>query len=199
MKKRFTSTTPPKSNRVIAFIKRLMGKRPSPDIDHMNYCYANGFTAGKNFSYNTGFPIDGNFPWLISVGDNVTLATGVKILAHDASTAKIDGVHTKIGIVDIGNNVFIGCNSIVLCNTRIGDNVVIGAGSVVTRDVPSNSVYGGNPAKFICTFEEYSKKHQDNQHTHPNCREHPWYDWPKASAEDKAKMKEKLKDMHGYL
>ena len=63
--------------------------------------------------------------------------------------------YTKIGRVNIGNNVFIGAESVVLPNVTIGDNVVIGANSTVTKDIPSNSVYAGNPAKFICTIDEY--------------------------------------------
>lgn len=128
----------------------------------------------------------------------MTLATGVKILAHDASTAKA-GVHTKIGIVEIGDNVFIGANSIVLCNTRIGNNVIVGAGSVVTHDIPYNSVYAGNPAKFVSTFQEYQSKHQENQNNHPVFREHTWQEWPKASDEEKAAMRARLSDTYGYL
>lgn len=164
----------------------------------MNYAEAHGFTHGENFQYNSGYPIDGNWPWLISVGNNVTLATGVKLLAHDASTAKT-GVHTKIGIVKIGDNVFIGANSIVLPNVRIGDNVVVGAGSVVTKDVPSNCVVAGNPAKFICTFEEYCDKHQKNQETHPIFRQHTWQEWPETSEAERTAMREKLQDTCGYL
>lgn len=73
----------------------------------MEYAKTHGFTHGANFQYNSGYPIDGNWPWLISVGDNVTLASGVKLLAYDASTAK--------------------------------------------------------PAKFICSFDDYQNKHQENQ------------------------------------
>jgi maltose O-acetyltransferase len=178
--------------------KFLRGADANPEKAAMDYCYAHGFTSGKNFQYNSGFPIDANWPWLISVGDDVTLASNVRILAHDASTAKT-GVRTKVGIVRIGNNVFIGADSIVLCNTRIGDNVIIGAGSVVTHDVPSNSVYAGNPAKYICSFEEYQKKHQENQKTHPIFREHTWKEWPDVSAEEKAEMRKKLEDTFGYL
>ena len=135
---------------------------------------------------------------MISVGDDVTLASNVRILAHDASTAKT-GVRTKIGIVRIGNNVFVGADTIVLCNTRIGDNVIIGAGSVVTHDIPSNSVYAGNPAKFICSFEEYTKKHHENQKCHPIFREHTWKEWSDASDEEKNEMRRKLEDTFGYL
>lgn len=101
------------------------------------------------------------------------LSSNVRILAHDASTGKA-GAHTKIGIVRIGNNVFIGADSIVLCNTRIGDNVIIGAGSVVTHDVPSNSIYAGNPARFVCSFDEFQEKHLKNLETKPYFSEHRW-------------------------
>ena len=56
------------------------------------------------------------------------------------------------------NNVFIGCNSIIMGGVRIGNNVVIGAGSVVTKDIPDNSVVVGNPAKVIKTFDEFIEK-----------------------------------------
>ncbi len=174
-------------------------RRKNAEAEAMEYCYNHGFTSGKNFHYNSGYPIDSNWPWLISVGDNVTLATGVKLLAHDASTARIDGVHTKIGIVKIGNNVFIGANSIVLCNTRIGNNVVVGAGSVVTHDIPSNSVYAGNPAEFICTFEEFAEKHLAAQEVHQRFSEHKWNEWKDATEEEWEAMRLKLQDTYGYM
>lgn len=174
-------------------------KRTSAEKEAMEYAFRHGFKAGKNFQYNSGFPIDANWPWLISVGDNVTLASNVRILAHDASTAKIDGVRTKVGIVSIGSNVFIGADTIVLCNTRIGDNVIIGAGSVVSKDIPSNSVYAGNPARYICSFEEYSQKHQHNQSDHPVFRKHSWQEWSDAEPWEWEEMRDKLKDTFGYL
>ena len=184
---------------VMDILRRIIRwKHKSPEKTAMDYCYAHGFTSGKNFQYNSGYPIDANWPWLISVGDDVTLASNVRILAHDASTAKT-GVHTKIGIVRIGNNVFIGADSIVLCNIRIGDNVIIGAGSVVTHDIPSNSVYAGNPAKYVCSFEEYKQKHHVNQENHPIFREHTWQEWPNVSDEEKAEMRRKLENTFGYL
>lgn len=174
-------------------IQRFVRGETSPEKAAMDFCFAHGFRAGKNFQYNSGFPIDANWPWLISVGDDVTLASNVRILAHDASTAKA-GAHTKIGIVKIGNNVFIGADSIVLCNTRIGNNVIIGAGSVVTHDVRSNSVYAGNPAKYICSFEEYQMKHWENLKHHPLFNQHSWQEWPNVADEEKAEMRKKLED-----
>lgn len=164
-----------------------------------NYYRELGAVIGDNVKFNSGYPIDMNFPWLITIGNNVTLASNVRLLAHDASTALVEDVHTKLGIVKIGDNVFIGADSVVLCNVRIGDNVVIGANSVVTHDIPSNSVYAGNPAEYICSFDEFSEKHKNNQISHPIFRKYRWYDWPNASAEEKEQMRKELEDKFGYL
>ena len=62
------------------------------------------------------------------------------------------------GRVEIGNNVFIGMNSIICRNVSIGENVIIGAGSVVTKDCQPNSVYVGNPARRISSIEDFINK-----------------------------------------
>lgn len=116
-----------------------------------------GLNVGNNFSRQEKTLIDQSHCWLINIGNNVTLAPRVHILAHDASTKKSLG-YTRIGIVNIGNNVFIGASSTVLPGVTIGDNVVIGAGSVVSRDIPSNSVAVGNPAKTICTYNDFVER-----------------------------------------
>ena len=184
--------------KIKALIKKILRMNTDPIEDSKKYWYEHGFTSGKNFVCYSNCAVDGNLPWLVSVGDDVTISSNVRLLAHDASTVKV-GAHTKIGIVKVGNNVFIGADSIVLCNTRIGDNVIIGAGSVVTRDVPSNSVYAGNPAKFVCTFDEFKARHLKNRETHPICDERQWNEWSSASKEEWAEMKEKLKDTYGYF
>ena len=96
----------------------------------------------------------------LEIGDNVTLAPRVHILAHDAST-KIPLGYTKIGRVTIGSNVFIGAGSIIMPNVKIGDNVIIGAMSLVTRDIPSGGVYAGNPCARISDYDEWVAKHHD--------------------------------------
>ena len=113
-----------------------------------------GLTVGKNFSRQEKTLIDQSHCWLINIGDDVTLAPRVHILAHDASTKKGIG-YTRIGMVNIGNNVFIGASSTVLPGVTIGDNVVIGAGSIVAKDIPSDSVAIGSPAKVICSYNDF--------------------------------------------
>lgn len=60
-----------------------------------------------------------------------------------------DKVSAKWGKVSIGNQVFIGAHSTILKGVTIGDNSVIGACSVVTKNIPRNEIWGGNPAKYL--------------------------------------------------
>lgn len=111
--------------------------------------------------------IDKTRPWMIEIGDDVRITHGVILLTHGYDWSVLKGVYGEVlgscGKVTIGNNVFIGMNAVILKGTTIGDNVIIGAGSVVTGDIPANSVAAGNPARVIMTLEEYHRKRQAAQ------------------------------------
>lgn len=100
--------------------------------------------------------VDGCFPHLISIGADYCITHSV-ILAHDGSTQNIVG-YSKLGRVKIGNNVFVGYQSVILPGVEIGDNVIIGAGSVVTRDIPGNSIACGVPARVIGRYDAHAKQ-----------------------------------------
>ena len=85
-----------------------------------------GMHIGKNVSIVTDY-IDAGHCFLISIGDNVTIAVNSVILAHDASTKSKLG-YSKVGRVEIGSDVFIGANAIVLPGVKIGNKCIIGAG-----------------------------------------------------------------------
>jgi acetyltransferase-like isoleucine patch superfamily enzyme len=106
--------------------------------------------------------IDRTRPTLITIGDDVQITDGVTILTHGYDWSVLRGVYKEVigssGKVTIGNNVFIGMKATILKGVTIGNNVIIGANAVVNKDVPDNTVYAGNPARFIMTIEDYYKK-----------------------------------------
>lgn len=125
-----------------------------------------GMKVGKDFGRLNGVILDPSHCWLIEIGDNVTMAPRVHILCHDASTKKFLN-YTKIGRVTIGNNVFIGAETVVLPGVTIGNNVIIGANSTVTHDVPDGTVVAGSPARVLCSLEEYLQKERTRMETAP--------------------------------
>lgn len=156
-----------------------------------------GLVVGENFKMMGGVIIDPSHCWLIEIGDDVTLAPHVHILAHDASTKLALG-YTKIGNVKIGNRVFIGASSIILPGVTIGDDVIVGAGSIVCKDVPSGCLFAGNPAKFICSTTDYLEK-QKSMMNDSNCFDTS-FTLPSITDEKKAQMKEILeKEKHGFV
>ncbi|MGN0383571.1 MAG: acyltransferase [Eubacterium sp.] len=158
-----------------------------------------GLTVGKNFRRQEKTLIDQSHCWLITIGDNVTLAPRVHILAHDASTKNALG-YTRIGTVNIGNNVFIGASTTVLPGVDIGNNVVIGAGSVISKDIPDNSVVVGSPARIICTYDEFVNRKKTEMDEVPLFDEGYTLRNPNITEEMKKEMKDKLKETKiGYV
>lgn len=109
--------------------------------------------------------IDISRPELLEIGENVFLHRGTIILTHDWASWCFVNSHNDFlpshGKVKIGNNVWLGENVTILKGVTIGNNVIIGLGSVVTKDIPSNSVAVGIPAKVVGSYEEYYKKRRE--------------------------------------
>jgi len=106
--------------------------------------------------------LDGIFPHLLHIGKNCIVAPEAMILTHDASYYLFTGEY-RVAPVHIGDNCFIGYGVVIMPGVTIGNKVIIGAGSVVTRDLPSDSVAVGSPAKVICSIDEYLKKRNKEQ------------------------------------
>lgn len=96
--------------------------------------------------------------------------------------------YTKFGKVTIGSNVFIGAGAIILPGTAIGDKVIVGAGAIVASDIPSNSVFVGNPAKLICSYDEYIARMKDRLDYGYVVNELPW----NLNKEDRLQIMEKV-------
>lgn len=166
------------------------------DRSQLEIAIANGLQIGKNCHILGECIIDPGHCWLISIGNNVTLAPRVHILAHDASTKRILG-YTLIGRVIIGNNVFIGAGSIILPNVKIGNNVIVGAGSIVSRTIPDNSVALGTPARIICSYEEFVEKKKKIFSKTPHYSEE--YVIGNITEEKKKQMIEELSNTIGFI
>ena len=106
-------------------------------------------------------------PYLVKLHNDVRIAAGVRLITHDITSYMINNIpeyaefgkaHYYMGTIEICDHVMIGANSLILPNAKIGPNVVIGAGSIVTKDIPPNSVVAGVPARVICSFDDFAKK-----------------------------------------
>ncbi|MEI3222849.1 MAG: acyltransferase [Gemmiger sp.] len=151
-------------NLISKLISRILYGSRYTNGTFIEYLKRKGVQIGENtvFYEPTTNIVDVQNPKLLILGDNVRITAGVKILTHDYSWSVITGVYGEcvggVAPVKIGNNVFIGIDSIITAGVTVGDNVIIGAGSVVTKDCDSNSVYAGVPAKKIMSLEDFYHK-----------------------------------------
>lgn len=89
-----------------------------------------------------GAKMDKTNPRGVHIASESYIASGVIIFTHDFSR----GIHKD---TYVGHRCFIGANAIIMCGIYIGDSAIVGSGAVVTRDVPSNCIVAGNPARII--------------------------------------------------
>jgi acetyltransferase-like isoleucine patch superfamily enzyme len=103
----------------------------------------------------------GTEPFLITIGDRVTVSGYVTFVNHDGSGWLMRderGRRFSYRRIVVGDDVFIGSGTIILPGVSIGDRVVVGAGSVVSRSIPSGLVVAGNPARKIMTYDEFEQR-----------------------------------------
>jgi acetyltransferase-like isoleucine patch superfamily enzyme len=134
---------------------------------YVNYLRNKGIIIGNGCKFYSGLKtisIDTTRPSLIEIGNNVAFNKNCKLLTHDYVTKVFLETHKEFipssGKIKIGNNVSFGMDCTVLKNVAIGENCFIGLGSVVTKDIPANSVAIGAPAKVVATIDEYFQKRQ---------------------------------------
>ena len=146
--------------RVKKILKKLILKEKASSEEYISFLRNKGMKIGDNCTiyWPQTTRIDYQNPYMVTIGNNVKITEGVRILTHDYSMSVMSSVNGDIvgsvkGVV-IGNNVFIGIGATILAGTQIEDNVIIGAGSIVSGTCKENSVYAGVPAKRICSLEE---------------------------------------------
>ena len=137
-------------------MKELFGKIGSnPSIKvNFNCDFGENIFIGDNFLANYNLTILDCAP--VRIGDNCMIGPNVGIYtpSHPMTSQGRRKSLVKGTPITIGSDVWIGGSAVILPGVTIGDNVVIGAGSVVTRDIESNSVAVGNPAKIVKKLDE---------------------------------------------
>ena len=150
-------------------LKKVYGHNYSSD-SFIAYLREKGVSVGEGtrFYVPKTNVIDISRPYLLTIGNYVRVTEGVKILTHGYDWSVIkrkNGImYGSAGKVTLGNNVFIGMNSIILKDVNIADNVIIGAGSVVTKDCSVAGVYAGNPARMLMSLDEYIEKKEERMY-----------------------------------
>jgi acetyltransferase-like isoleucine patch superfamily enzyme len=130
--------------------------------DSVEYLRRLGAKIGQGCSIYTDMYNFGTEPWLIEIGNDVTLGQGVQLITHDG-TSRLFRDHlpgmspfgNRFGTIVIRDNCFIGNNAILLPGVEVGPDSAVGAGSVVTKTVPPRTIVAGNPARPIKTLDEY--------------------------------------------
>ena len=151
----FNMLRPSETQRMKEILKDLFGKVGDDNflINQSFRCdYGKQISIGKRFFANFNFTILDEAP--VSIGDDCFIGPNVSIYTACHSTDPVERNTRQEWAkpVSIGNNVWIGGSVSILPGVTIGDNVTIGAGSVVTRDIPSNTVAVGNPCKVVKTL-----------------------------------------------
>lgn len=146
--------------RLINYIKKI-NANGSYD-NKIKYLRSKGATIGDKTRLICSVDAFGTEPYLITIGDDCLFSADVRLFTHDGGIKVLSDMGyfgekrmDIIAPIKIGNNVYIGTGAYVLPGVTIGNNVIIGAASVVTKDIPDNSVVVGIPAKVIRNVDEY--------------------------------------------
>lgn len=111
---------------------------------HLIYAKIYGMHLNKKARVSFGAKLDKTNPKGVYIDEDSYIASGAIIFAHDFARGIRKDTH-------VGKRCFIGANAIIMCGVKIGDEVIVGSGAIVTKDVPSNCIVVGNPAKIIKT------------------------------------------------
>jgi acetyltransferase-like isoleucine patch superfamily enzyme len=144
-------------------LKQVLSRRSSGAF--IEDLRSKGISIGNNVKFFGNLKmvsIDTTRPSLVSIGNDVQIVSPFTILTHGFEWTVFRNKYREIigsaGKVIVGDNVYIGKETCILKGTRIGNNVIIGAKSLVNKDIPSDCVAAGVPAKKIMDLDEYFEK-----------------------------------------
>lgn len=154
--------------RIIGMCKTLFFKVRLLLADREQTCQLirkRGVKCGRGCDINKNVDF-GSEPYLITIGNDVRITDGVRFITHDGgiwvlrNTGQLSNAD-KFGEIVVKDNVHIGMNSIIMPGVTIGNNVIIGCASVITKDVPDNSVVAGVSGRVIESINDYFLKNKN--------------------------------------
>lgn len=140
-------------------VKKLIELNRYNDLTIAEYFRKQGAQIGEGCRILPRFL--GDEPYLVKIGNNVTVAGGVIFVTHDGGAwvfrKEVPDIQV-FGTIIIEDNCVIGQNAILFPNIRIGNNSIVGAGSIVISDVPANTIAMGVPARAFASIDKYREK-----------------------------------------
>lgn len=158
---------------------------------------ARGMHIGRGVNLPPTTTIDTSHCYLISIGDWCGFGSDCLILAHEGQFDEFLDAG-RIGRVVIHPHSHIGSRSVILPGVEIGPRTIVGANSVVTRTLPPDSVCAGNPARVICTLEDYLAKHRARMQERPTFP-YMQYDLRFLTPERRAELVAAVRDGDAYI
>ena len=143
---------------------KMINKTSAKKVDYLR---KQGCQIGEKTRLLCGTGSFGTEPYMVKLGKDCLISSNVSFLTHDGGVKVLnslkyfgDTAMDKVGAITVGDNCFIGNSVKIMPGVKIGDNVIVGTGAIVTKDVPSNCIVAGIPARIICTLDEYYEKNQ---------------------------------------
>lgn len=158
---------------------------------------AAGMHIGDDVNLPASTWIDSSHCYLISIGDHTGFGEECLILAHDAQMDEyLDAA--RIGRVVIHESCHIGARSIILAGVEIGPRTLVGANSVVAQSLPPDTVCAGNPARVICSLDDYLERHRARLRERPSFP-YDLYDIRSLTPERRAELVAAVRDGDAYI
>jgi acetyltransferase-like isoleucine patch superfamily enzyme len=147
---------------IIRFVYNFVHSKLNP----IGYAKSIGVKMGTNVHFYGMKPnMFSTEPWLITIGNNVFITADCAFITHDGGTLILRKEVPDLELtapIRVGNDVYMGIRTIIMPGVTIGNRVIIAAGSIVTKDIPDNSVVAGVPARVIKSVDDYLLKAQAN-------------------------------------